>query len=75
MYASGDFKKNLFTDEKIFNVEEYFNKQNDRVYAKSSPEARQKVPRVQKGHFPASVMVWWGISYDSTNSIRFLKKA
>ncbi|KAL1463846.1 hypothetical protein WDU94_015547 [Cyamophila willieti] len=44
-YANGGYKKILFTDEKIFNIEEKFNRQNDRVYARSSLEAAEKVPR------------------------------
>lgn len=45
----------LFTNEKIFTVEKSFNKQNDRVYARSSREASQLIPRVERGHQPASV--------------------
>ncbi len=40
----------LFTDEKIFNIEEKFNHQNDHVYAKSCYEAKDKIPRVRIGH-------------------------
>ncbi|RVE53060.1 hypothetical protein evm_002358 [Chilo suppressalis] len=50
--------KNLFSDEKIFTVEESYNKQNDKVYAHSSEEASNRIPRVQRGHFPSSLMVW-----------------
>jgi hypothetical protein len=41
-------------------VEETFNKQNGRVYARSSKEAHKQVPGIERGHFPASVMIWWG---------------
>ncbi len=34
----------LFTNEKIFNVEEKFNRQNDHVYVKSCYEAKDKIP-------------------------------
>lgn len=73
-YAQGMHRKILFTDEKIFTVEEKFNKQNDRVYAKSSKEAAELVPKVQKGHHPASVMVWWGVSYDGVTQLHFCEK-
>ncbi|CAH2103495.1 unnamed protein product [Euphydryas editha] len=39
-----------------------YNKQNDKVYAHSSKEAAQVVGKVQRGHHPASVMVWWGVT-------------
>ncbi len=56
----------LFTSEMIFNIEEKFNCQNDHVYAKSYYEAKDKIPRVQCGHHPPLVMVWWGVSYYSS---------
>ena len=31
-----------------------------RVYAHSTKEARELVPRIKRSHYPASVMVWWG---------------
>lgn len=73
-YAGGKHRQILFTDEKIFNVEEHYNKQNDKVYARSSKEASQVVPRIQKGHHPASVMVWWGVSYEGVTNIHFCEK-
>lgn len=65
------YRKILFTDEKIFTVEASFNKQNDRVYARSSKDACDKIPCVQRGHHPASVMVWWGVSWDGATDIHF----
>lgn len=73
-YAGGKHKNILFTDEKIFTIEEHFNKQNDRVYAHSSKEASQVVERVQRGHHPASVMVWWGVSYHGVTKLHFCEK-
>jgi len=57
LYGKKRYENILFTDEKIFTVEEKYNKQNDWVYARTSYEAKEKVPRVQKGHHPASVTV------------------
>lgn len=74
LYGKGRYKKILFSDEKIFSVEESFNKQNDRVYARSSREARELMPCIERGHFPASVMVWWGVSYDGVTSMHFCQK-
>lgn len=56
-YAKNDHRLILFTDEKIFTVEEKFNRQNDRVYAHNSREAAEKIQRIERGHHPASVMV------------------
>ena len=61
----------LFTDEKIFTIEEHFNKQNDRVYAHSVQEAAQVIYMVERGHHPASVMVWWGVSYLGVTELHF----
>ena len=42
-YAKGGHRKNLFTNEKIFTIEQHLNKQNDRIYDQSSKEASQLV--------------------------------
>ncbi|KAL4131321.1 hypothetical protein QTP88_008653 [Uroleucon formosanum] len=55
-YAKNGHRQILFTDEKIFTVEEKFNCQNDRVHAHNSREAAEKIQRVERGHHPASVM-------------------
>ena len=47
-YAGNGHRRILFTDEKIFNVEESFNRQNDKVYATSSRDAREKAPKIQR---------------------------
>ena len=52
----------MFSDEKLFVVEEHLNAQNDRVYAaafEDIPEGVRTVPRFQK---PGSVMVWGAVS-------------
>ncbi|KAA5709031.1 helix-turn-helix domain-containing protein, partial [Klebsiella pneumoniae] len=62
-YAGKKYREILFSDEKFFTVEESYYKQNDKVYAHSSEEASNRIPRVQRGHFPSSLMVWLGVSY------------
>jgi hypothetical protein len=37
----------ISTDEKVFTVEETFNKKNDRVHAQSSKEAHELVLRIE----------------------------
>ncbi|KAI6648777.1 MhmaT1 transposase [Oopsacas minuta] len=52
----------LFSDEKLFTIEEATNPQNDRIISSSIssiPEELRYVSRIQK---PLSVMVWAGIS-------------
>ena len=43
----------LFADDKIFTIEEQYNRQNDKIYAQTTREAKEKVPRVQRGHYPS----------------------
>jgi hypothetical protein len=59
----------LFTDEKIFTIEEQYNNQCNRIYAQTSLEARSDGARghhpsyvmvCARGHHPYYVMVWWG---------------
>lgn len=73
-YANNEHRSILFSDEKIFTIEEHFNKQNDRVYAHSSAEASEKISRVQRGHHPSSVMVWLGVSYLGPTEVHFCQK-
>ncbi len=73
-YAGDKYRQILFSDEKIFTIEEKINRQNERVYAHSSKEAGAKVRRVERGHYPSSVMVWWGISYAGVTSLHFCKR-
>ncbi|UYV69151.1 WNT5B [Cordylochernes scorpioides] len=48
----------LFTDEKFFTVEEKINRQNDRIYARSSLEASLKVRRLEK--VTILLLSWFG---------------
>ena len=61
-FANQGLEKVLFSDEKLFTVEEASNRQNDRILSTKAsviPEELKLVKRVQK---PSSVMVWGGIS-------------
>ncbi len=73
-YAHNKHRSILFTDEKMFTIEEVFNRQNDRIYACDAKTARAIAPRVQRGHYPASVMVWWGVTYDGVTQLHFCEK-
>ena len=64
----------LFSDEKVFTVEQCFNAQNDRVYASSSQQAATRVPRMQRSHHPALIMMWWGVSFNGTTQLYFCEE-
>ncbi|WKX94524.1 hypothetical protein Q1695_011645 [Nippostrongylus brasiliensis] len=59
----------LFTDEKLFTVEEVLNRQNHRVYAKSNPHVA-----VSRSSHPASVMVFAGVTADGKTPLWFVPK-
>ncbi len=59
--GKGKYKKILFTDEKMFTIEQKLNLQNDRAYARSSFEALKKILRIQRAYHPAYIMVQWGV--------------
>ena len=70
--AGTDTNEIIFSDEKLFTVESIFNRQNDRVLAKSSadiPDSTRSVFRRQK---PSSVMVWAAISKTWKSPIIFV---
>uniref|UniRef100_A0A7I4YUP3 DDE_3 domain-containing protein n=1 Tax=Haemonchus contortus TaxID=6289 RepID=A0A7I4YUP3_HAECO len=57
----------LFTDEKVFTVEQVLNKQNDRIYAKSKPK-----DVIQRKAHPLSLMVFAGISAEAKTPLIFV---
>ena len=52
----------LFTDEKIFTVEQSFNHQNDRILTHSVSTMTEDIRKVCQTQNPAFVMVWVGVS-------------
>jgi hypothetical protein len=73
-HAKNEHENILFMDEKIFTIEEQYNHQNDKIYAHTSREAKEKVPKVQREHHPSYVMVWWGLSHQGVISLHFCEK-
>lgn len=63
-YNQQRFKYILFTNEKIFIVEEKYNKQNNKIYPRLSIEIKQNAPHVQRGHH--SAQLWFGGVYYGT---------
>lgn len=56
--AGQQWKRFLFSDEKLFTVEQGYNHQNDRIWSTDAPRNSEIVERRQN---PKSVMVWGGI--------------
>ena len=54
---TGDLNSILFTDEKIFTVEEATNKQNDRIMSNNTQSIPGSAKVVDNTHHPLSVMV------------------
>jgi len=59
----------LFTDEKIFTVEQVHNHQNDRIWSAEAPGTSAVVEHSQN---PASVMVWGGICASGKTPLVFI---
>ena len=72
--AENKHKNILFMVEKIFTIEEQYNRQNNKIYAQTSREAKEKVPSVQRGHHPCYFMVWWRVSYQGVTPLHFCEK-
>jgi hypothetical protein len=73
-YAENGHKNILFTDEKIFTIQEQYKRQNDKIYAQTSCEAKVKFPRVQRDHHPSYVMVLSGCPIWGVTSLHFCDK-
>jgi hypothetical protein len=56
-HAENGHENILFTDEKIFTIEEQYNNQYNKIYAQTSLEVRSESAR---GHHSSYVTVWWG---------------
>jgi transposase len=52
----------LFTDEKLFTVEQAHNRQNDRRWSRNAPP--KAIRMVQRAVKPKSVMVWAGVGHN-----------
>ena len=51
----------LFSDEKLFDLDGVYNKQNDRIWAVSRADADSRGGIYEKSKFPQKVMVWLGV--------------
>lgn len=71
-HAGESHRRILFTDEKIFTVEENFKRQNDRIYAKRKSDIPLTRRKSRRAHHPASVMVWLGVSWVGKAELYFV---
>jgi inhibitor of nuclear factor kappa-B kinase subunit alpha len=68
-HAARNWERILFTDEKLFTVEQYHNRQNDRCWSNEAPGASAIVTHRQN---PQSVMVWAGICASGKTPLVFV---
>ena len=64
----------LFSDEKVFTVQHFLNKQKHRILATDKntlPESTFRISRTQK---PVSVMVWAGVTASGRTQLAFMVK-
>jgi len=70
--AAGDkWERILFTNEKLFTIEQAHNRQNDRFWSTEAPGSSAIVTHRQ---FPQSVMVWAGVCSTGKTPLVFVKK-
>lgn len=63
----------LFTDEKIFTIEQKINKSNDKVYGKSQILVDKRFKKVTRSHHPSQIMVWAGVSIKGKTPLHFVE--
>lgn len=68
-HATQGWEKILFTDEKLFTLEQSHNRQNDRIWSSKSPGNAAIVENRQN---PLSVMVWAGICASGKTPLVFV---
>jgi inhibitor of nuclear factor kappa-B kinase subunit alpha len=64
----------LFSDEKIFDIEAKWNRQNVRCYAPTVKEVPTGANRMQRTLHPASMMVWAGVSSFGKTPLVFVQQ-
>ena len=69
--AAGRNHSILFTDEKIFTVEQHHNSQNNRQLL---PKGKLHPPTGNRSHFPSSIMVWASICATGKIPLVFFEK-
>lgn len=71
--TAGGHSRVLFSDEKMFTIEQAFNHQNDRILLPKGSHAQLKQRIVDRQQHPASVMVWAGVTATGKTPLVFLE--
>jgi len=72
-FSEKSVKKIVFSDEKIFLIEQKLNAQNDRVYVASIKDLPEGLRAVQREQFPGGVMVFAAASFDHKFPLKFVE--
>jgi transposase len=62
----------VFSDEKVFTIEQVFNHQNDRIWASSASAIPPAARMVTHSQSPPSLMVWAAVTADGRTPLVFL---
>lgn len=71
-HARSELSNIVFSDEKIFTVEQIINKQNDRLWLPDRQGDNAELLQVGRTQAPASVMVWAGVTADGRTPLVFI---
>ena len=63
----------VFSDEKLFVVEQKYNAQNDRIYALSIEDIPENIRTVQRFQKSSSTMIWGAVSYNGKLPLKFIE--
>ena len=73
IYAGKNLENIIFSDEKLFSVEEVISPQNSRVYACSLEDISEQDRSVTRFANEKKIMVWGGISKKGKHPLVFVK--
>lgn len=72
LHASGELENLVFSDEKIFTVQQYVNKQNDRVWLQGKSNENLDDRVAFRKQAPAYVMVWAAVTANGRSPLVFI---
>jgi len=73
LHTSDEIPNIVFSDEKIFTIEQFVNKQNDWVWL--TERSNENARLATRSHHPAQVMVWAAVTADGRFPLVFLEPA
>ena len=69
-FSNNRHRSIVFSDEKLFTIEQSHNRQNDRIWSKEAPSPQDRI--VSRSHKPKSLMIWAGITYNGKTPLVFI---